>query len=90
MSTENSGVHMKDQLLTGVAHETTGLISSTGQKAASVDQFCAAHSISRATFYNLRKAGKGPSEMKVGNRTLISEEAAEAWRRRMERETAAA
>jgi hypothetical protein len=52
--------------------------------AATVDEFCHAHRISRGTFYNLLKTGCGPSIMKVGARTLISGEAAAAWRRRME------
>lgn len=60
------------------------------RKAFTVHQFCADHSISRATFYNLINEGKGPVLMKVGSRTLISVEAAEAWRRRMEAESAAA
>lgn len=56
--------------------------------AFSVDEFCLAHRIGRASFYNLLKAGTGPATMKVGGRTLVSVEAAAAWRRRMEAETA--
>jgi hypothetical protein len=55
------------------------------QLAYSIPKFCELHNICRATFYNLRKAGKGPRLMKVGTRTLISVEAAADWRR--ERET---
>ncbi|TLU71461.1 helix-turn-helix transcriptional regulator [Lichenicoccus roseus] len=54
----------------------------------SVDEFGQSHGLSRATLYNLWKAGKGPVFMKVGSRRLISEEAATAWRRQMEAETA--
>jgi hypothetical protein len=57
--------------------------------AQSVDQFCSANNISRASFYNLLKRGKGPRLMKVGGRTLISREASLDWRRRMEEETTA-
>jgi predicted DNA-binding transcriptional regulator AlpA len=53
-------------------------------QALSVAQFCAAHNLSRATFYNLLKAGHGPVIMKVGKRTLISVEAAQRWRDLME------
>ena len=53
-------------------------------------RFCETHSISRASFYNLLKSGKAPKIMKVGSRTLISAEAAAAWRVRMEAETAGA
>jgi len=54
--------------------------------AMSVQRFCAAHGISKAFFYKLRAEGRGPTEMKVGTRTLISVEAAADWR--AEREAA--
>jgi hypothetical protein len=67
---------------------TTATTSSTGtdQPAAtplafSVSEFCRLHSIGRSLFYVLVKAGQGPRTMRVGRRTLISIEAAEAWRR---------
>ena len=56
--------------------------------ASSVDEFCNSHRISRGHFYGLLKNGRGPAIMKIGKRTLISEEAAAAWRRQMEAETA--
>lgn len=59
-------------------------------QAFSVDEFCHAHRICRASFYNLLKAGRGPATMKVGGRKLISIEAAAEWRRRMEAESSAA
>ena len=52
---------------------------------SSVEEFCTAHKISRATFYKLLAIGKGPRIMKIGTRTLISDEAAAEWRREMER-----
>jgi hypothetical protein len=52
--------------------------------AFSVIEFCQRHDICRATLYNLLKAGCGPAVMKVGSRVLISREAAEQWRRKME------
>jgi hypothetical protein len=52
--------------------------------AFSIDEFCAAHDLSRAMFYELQKRGEGPTLMRVGRRALVSCEAAEAWRRRME------
>jgi hypothetical protein len=55
--------------------------------AATVDEFCHSHRISRGTFYNLLKVGQGPSIMKVGARTLVTVEAAAAWRRKMEAST---
>jgi hypothetical protein len=50
----------------------------------SVDEFCGAHNLSRAMFYKILKEGTGPRVMRVGTRTLISEEAAGDWRRQME------
>jgi predicted DNA-binding transcriptional regulator AlpA len=49
--------------------------------AYSISEFCSLHGISRSTFYNLVKAGRGPRTMRVNGRTLISKEAAEHWRR---------
>jgi len=56
--------------------------------AATIPQFCDGHNISRTHFYELIKQGRAPRLMKVGRRTLISQEAAAEWRRRMEDETA--
>jgi len=56
----------------------------TGKACYSVDEFCSAHSISRAMFYKLLSDGKGPRTMAVGARKLISYEAAADWRRQME------
>ena len=55
-----------------------------GRKAYSIDEFCEAHGISRATYYNLKKVGKAPREMRVLTRKIISEESAAEWRRCME------
>ena len=56
----------------------------------SVLDFCHTHGISRGMFYKLLGEGRGPKAVKIGRRTLISSEAAEEWRRRMEREAAIA
>jgi hypothetical protein len=53
--------------------------------AYNVIGFCLAHGLSRRTFYTLRQAGEGPRIMKCGRRTLVSIEAARAWRHRCER-----
>ena len=50
----------------------------------SVAEFCREHGISRGLFYNMLREGRGPRVIKAGRRTLISREAAEDWRRRME------
>jgi hypothetical protein len=52
------------------------------REAFSVAEFCTAHRISRASYYNQRKRGEGPDELHVGSRVLITLEAAHRWRRR--------
>jgi excisionase family DNA binding protein len=52
-----------------------------------VRQFCAAHEISRATFYRLLKAGRGPRITKIGDAMRISVEAAKEWLAQTEQET---
>ncbi|UWU94404.1 hypothetical protein [Bradyrhizobium sp. CB1015] len=58
--------------------------------AYSIKQFCEAHNISVDTYFRMQRAASGPVTMKVGGRTLISVEAAAAWRRERETGTAAA
>jgi hypothetical protein len=58
-----------------------------GLAALSVNEFCTAHSISRALFYLLQRDGSGPRLMRVRGRTLVTAEAAADWRRRMELST---
>lgn len=55
------------------------------EKAAlTIPEFCATHGISRSHFFNLRRFGIGPREMRVGARVLVSIEAAADWRRSRE------
>jgi hypothetical protein len=56
--------------------------------AYSIDEFCAAHRISRRKFYDLQEQGLGPRLMRIGSKVLISIEAATRWR--AEREAASA
>jgi hypothetical protein len=52
--------------------------------AYSIREFCEAHRISIDTYFRMQRLGLGPAIMKVGHRTLISAEAAAAWRRARE------
>lgn len=56
--------------------------------AYTVATFCAARHISRGSFYNLLREGKGPRLMRIGTKPLISAEAAADWRKQMEADTA--
>jgi hypothetical protein len=52
--------------------------------AFSIKEFCEVHRISQEMFFKMKRAGWAPRIMKVGSRTLISTEAAAAWRRERE------
>jgi len=52
--------------------------------AFSIPQFCRRHNISESFFHKLQRGGLGPRTMRIGARTLISAEAATAWRRARE------
>jgi hypothetical protein len=74
--------------VTKQAHERPTSHGPQPPRAAfTVPEFCAAHRISVAKYYEIKKAGWGPVEMVVGRRRVIAVESAERWRR--ERETAA-
>jgi hypothetical protein len=47
----------------------------------SIRQFCDMHDISWGHYFNMRKRGEGPDEMRAGRRVIITPEAATAWRR---------
>jgi hypothetical protein len=49
--------------------------------AYTIPEFCAAHRICRATFYNLLKDGEAPQRTKVRGKYIIEAEAAAEWRR---------
>ena len=49
-------------------------------EAFTVAEFCAAHRISRTTYYNLKNKNKGPAEAHILGRIIITRESAAAWR----------
>lgn len=56
--------------------------------SSTIAEFCFEHgNISKSFFHKLVNEGKGPRLMKIGRRTLISAEAAAAWRAQMEAQT---
>jgi predicted DNA-binding transcriptional regulator AlpA len=54
------------------------------QDAMSLGEFCSRHGISRSSYYLLKKAGTAPRLTQVGDRVLLSKEAAADWRRERE------
>lgn len=56
--------------------------------ADTIPQFCRANNISPSYYYELKKGGLAPVEIRLGKKkVIISKEAGAAWRRRMERLT---
>jgi hypothetical protein len=60
------------------------------RSAYSIEEFCYRNDICRATYYNLKNAGKGPREMKVGGQKRITPAAEADWHAEREAEAAAA
>jgi hypothetical protein len=51
-----------------------------GTASLSIDQFCRRHGISRGKYFDLRRAGLGPVEMRLGPKLVrITAEADIAW-----------
>jgi hypothetical protein len=72
--------------MTSTAHELTGrkrgrALPPAGPLVAyTIPEFCAAHRISQAFFYELKKLGRGPREKRLNSRIIITAESAAAWR----------
>jgi hypothetical protein len=64
-------------------------VAPVERETYSIDEFCAAHGISRWTYYKMKRDGTGPLEMRIGDRGFISVESAAKWRRAQERKQAA-
>ena len=57
------------------------------KKSFNVNEFCFQENISRSMFYKILKLGLGPKILKVGRRTLITEQSASDWRKKMEQQS---
>lgn len=62
-------------------------MSDHPKAAYTIDTFCDAYEISRATYYRLKTAGQGPEEIYIGNSPRITVAAAQEWERRRPRST---
>jgi hypothetical protein len=51
--------------------------------------FCASNHISESLYFRLKREGKGPREIEIGDRIIITPEAEADWRREREAETMA-
>jgi predicted DNA-binding transcriptional regulator AlpA len=58
--------------------------------AFKIREFCQAHGLSESIYYEMKREGLGPREMRIGSSGVrISQEAAAEWRRKMEERAAA-
>jgi predicted DNA-binding transcriptional regulator AlpA len=64
--------------------ETNSPARQTERAAYTFPEFCATYRVSRSAVYKMWAAGTGPRVMRLGAKILISAEAAEDWRRRLE------
>jgi predicted DNA-binding transcriptional regulator AlpA len=73
--------------------EVTGRKPKTGRDVPRlgfrIPEFCRAFGISEDFYYRLQRTGLGPKTIKIGNVTIISDIAADTWRREREAATAA-
>jgi hypothetical protein len=58
------------------------------RRALTIAEFCEAYHMSPELYFKLKREGKGPREMALGSKKLISLRSAEQWE--IEREKAAA
>jgi hypothetical protein len=54
------------------------------QPSFTIAEWCADKRISRSSYYNLKRAGLGPAELRVGVKIIITPEADAAWRQQMQ------
>jgi hypothetical protein len=63
-------------------------LPTSERDAFSILEFCARNSISRSTYYNLKRLGQGPHETRVMRRIVITAASAAAWLKRQEKQSA--
>lgn len=64
------------------------VVERDSDESQTIPEFCATEKISRAFYYELKKAGRGPREMRHADGCIrISPEARRDWRRERESET---
>src|SRR5262245_28266381 len=57
--------------------------------AHTIPSFCESNAISESKYYDLKRKGKGPREIDLGDRIIITPEAERDWRAEREAETVA-
>lgn len=62
-----------------IAPETEIEEAVFGKENYTVNEFCMMHGIGRTFFYDMLKRGRGPAIIKLGRKTLVPRDSAEAW-----------
>jgi predicted DNA-binding transcriptional regulator AlpA len=86
---EAAATRKKPDVSTNVIRREPTPPPSPPRIALSIPEFAVAFGISEDFFYKLKRQGQAPRMMKIGNRTLISMEAAIEWRNERERDAIA-
>jgi hypothetical protein len=60
-----------------------------GEPSLTIAEFCERERISRSKYYELRKIGKGPTELRIAGVVRITPRSHAAWRRKHEKATSA-
>jgi hypothetical protein len=60
------------------------MATNDASQAYTILEFCERYRISRPFYYKLKNLGAAPRETRLGNRVLITPEAAAAWLRERE------
>lgn len=55
-----------------------------------IEEFCRRYAVSRSHYYELKRLGRTPVEIRVGRNALITADSARAWERRVALEQKAA
>jgi predicted DNA-binding transcriptional regulator AlpA len=69
--------------------DNTSVRNGPAGRSMTQDEFCQMHGISKSTYYEMRRRGLGPKEMRFGGVVRISAAANEEWVARMEAGSAA-
>jgi predicted DNA-binding transcriptional regulator AlpA len=55
-----------------------------------IEEFCKRYALSRSHYFELKRQGRTPAEIRVGRKALITAASARAWERRVAQEQKAA
>jgi hypothetical protein len=88
----NIDTHLASEVeaLKALVSRLLNLAKGAADQSQTIPEFCSAERISRAFYYEMKKAGRAPREMRHARGCIrISPEACRDWRRDRERETQA-